>query len=312
MRQALRIEANVVFEDRIERLLGVVEAAEDQFAERALERRRGGVVARIDAFAQRHVLFDPAAETRGLRARILVGAVVRQVESLRVEREQAGERRLERRRVELRRRRRRDQAAGEAFHRRIAETQGIAGEDTAAGRVVNAEMMTRVAGRVDEQQLALTELAVLAIVDDLDPLFVDRLDGAVEAAKRGLAVNRDGARDEPRRVDHVARAARMDQQRRLVEAPHHRAGAAGMVEVHVGRDYVSDLLRFDVEFGERRRDVGKRVGRAGLDQRGFAVGDEQVNRRDLRFDVAGVDAVDAVGDGGVIRHLRRATSAARR
>ena len=72
------------------------------------------------------------------------------------------------------------------------------------------------------------------------------------------------------------------------------AGAARVVEVHVGQEQVIDLLARDTEFVQRREQPwGSRRG-AGIHERGPAVVHDEVTRGQARADVVGIDQVHAI------------------
>jgi hypothetical protein len=87
-----------------------------------------------------------------------------------------------------------------------------------------------VAGRVEEAERPAAELEREAVggLDHARP--VDRNERAVVAAHDLVAVDLRRPRPEPARVDHVARAAGVDDELRVRQQPHHLARAAGMVE----------------------------------------------------------------------------------
>ena len=76
-------------------------------------------------------------------------------------------------------------------------------------QVHDAVMVHRVARRVDQLEGSRAVRDALAVGRDDDARFVDRDDLAVELAIALLAVDRDRARDQPRRLGKVLRAARV-------------------------------------------------------------------------------------------------------
>ena len=55
-----------------------------------------------------------------------------------------------------------------------------------------------------------------------------------------LAIDRDGARDQPGRVAHVGGAARMDRQARLGQVLEQQARTPGVIQVHMGEHHPFD------------------------------------------------------------------------
>ncbi|MET0917307.1 MAG: hypothetical protein ABWY07_02630, partial [Burkholderiales bacterium] len=74
----------------------------------------------------------------------------------------------------------------------------------------------------------------------------------------------------------------------------HRAGAAGRVEVHMRVDQISYALRADPFGPERAKDLGHRTAGADVDQRSVCALAQQVDRREHRAFVSGIDGADAV------------------
>ena len=110
------------------------------------------------------------------------------------------------------------------------------------------------------------------------------------------AVDARRASDETRRIDEVARAARMDDEPRVRQVLHQQARAAGMVEMDVGRDDVVDRVDADAGASERREQARDGVVGARVDEGGAAALDDQVGRVEERAMKAGVDDADAVAD----------------
>ena len=99
------------------------------------------------------------------------------------------------------------------------------------------------------------------------------------------------------RIDEVARAARMRDQPRPRQLLHQQADAAGVVEVHVGRDHVVDRVGRQAGGVERGEQARHRMVGAGIDEGGAAAFDDQVGGVEERPMKAGVDDVDAVAEG---------------
>ena len=81
----------------------------------------------------------------------------------------------------------------------------------------------------------------------------------------------------------------MHDQARIREGRHHRAGAAGMVEVDVREQHVIDAFRCQAQRGERFLRARQAGVAAGVDEGGAAVIDDQVDGGQLVAHIAGVE-----------------------
>jgi hypothetical protein len=129
------------------------------------------------------------------------------------------------------------------------------------------------------------------------PLRGHRHDVAEQPGHLAGAVDLPGTGDQPRRIDQVARAAWVHDQPGPGTGRHQRPGAPAVIEVDVGRHHVIDVVGRQPELPERLE--GARCGEAGpgVDERGAAILDDQVEGIECRADVAGIDAGDAVVKG---------------
>ena len=71
-----------------------------------------------------------------------------------------------------------------------------------------------------------------------------------------------------------------------------------MIEMDMGQHHPVDRLRCHPETGERRQHPRYRRVAAGVDDGGTATVDDQMDGRELRPAVAGIDRMDAVRMGG--------------
>ena len=99
-----------------------------------------------------------------------------------------------------------------------------------------------------------------------------------------------------RRIDHVALATRMNDQGRARQLAHQRAGAAGMVEVHMRRDHELDGRARQAQRLERGQMARQREVGAGVDEGGAPAVDDEKRRVEARAMEAGVDGEDAVAE----------------
>ena len=98
------------------------------------------------------------------------------------------------------------------------------------------------------------------------------------------------------RVDHVARAARVHHHARPRQRGGQRADAAGVVQVHVGRDDAVDGVAREAQRVQRRQQARHREVRAGVDEGGAAVREQQVGGVEVVALEAGVDGEDVVAE----------------
>ncbi len=99
------------------------------------------------------------------------------------------------------------------------------------------------AGRVDEAELTAREVEGLAVIGGDDARLWYRLERAKVSGKGVLAVDCGRASGEFGWIDEVRRALGVGHQGRVRASGHERAGAAGMVQMHMGGDHIVHVLR---------------------------------------------------------------------
>ncbi len=164
--------------------------------------------------------------------------------------------------------------------------------------------MLRVPAQVHRFQAPAADFEGFTVFQRTHPLGRCRNDFPVECAEALLSVDADGAGGQPAGVDEVTRAAGMDEQLRLWELAQVEPGGAGVVQVHVCRHHVAQLVALDAELGEGRQQVGKAVRRSRLDEGVFTVALDQVETGHPGGHVAGIDAGDAAGETPIGRRHR--------
>ena len=108
-------------------------------------------------------------------------------------------------------------------------------------RIVHDEVVLRVAGSVEHPQHPAAQVDLEPVRRLHDPRRRDGRDVAVQLPEARLAVDLGGAGDELRRIDEVAGAARVGDERRARQRLHELPRAAGVIEVHVRHDDVRDV-----------------------------------------------------------------------
>ena len=160
----------------------------------------------------------------------------------------------------------------------VRKAERVAGEKVAGTRIPHDHVMAGVARRVEKKQIpgAPAQGRPLRSLDHAPGRHGQDL--AVHAPRRFLAVDRHGGHDQPRGIDHVARAPRVHREARVRAAGHQLPGAAGVVEVHMREHHVVDALRRHallLQGGEHPRH-GRRGG--GVDDDRAPVLDHDVER----------------------------------
>ena len=82
----------------------------------------------------------------------------------------------------------------------------------------------------------------MAVVGDVNSLLVNWQNVAVNLAGLLLAIDRFGARDEFRRIDHVANTAWMNDAAGRWQLPHKKPGTASMIKVYVRQEDVVNVV----------------------------------------------------------------------
>lgn len=176
---------------------------------------------------------------------------------------------------------------------RYESPEGVARENAAALAVDDADVVPRVPRRIEAQQLAAGEVEAQFVRRFDDARGVDRQHLAVQAAHFGRAIDGGGAGHQLGGIGHVPRAARVHHEAGVGEGAHHRAGAAGVVEMDVRQDHVIDALRRQIERGQRPLDRAQRFVVAGIDDRGAAFSDDRWEwLPQRRTNVAGIEGID--------------------
>ncbi len=225
-------------------------------------------------------------------------AVVGQVHRLRAIAQHALDRGLHRFRVELHRRRgREDEGPLRAVQLAVGNAEGIAGEPAAAACIPHAVMVQCVARGVQQHQLAAGQVDTVAVLGHHHTMFGNGLDTTIAARDFLGTVHRRGTGNQPGRVDHVRRTARVQHCLCVGQLLHQQAGAAGVVQVHVREQQPVHRVNGQTRVGQRLQHRRHRQAGATVDERGAVVFNDQIGRVEVGTLEAGIDGVDAgVGD----------------
>ena len=246
-------------------------------------------------FGQRHHLVDLALQQGTQAGHFGHAAVVREVHAGRVVREHAVDRCVQRRRVELNgRRRRQDEGALLGVQFAVAQAEGVAGEPAARLRVPDAVVVPGVARGVGEVQRPAGQVQRHAVVRGVHAVRGHGHQFAVGAFHLRLAIDREGALPQRRRVDHVPDTARMHPQQCVRQCLHQQAAAAGVVQVHMGGDDPVDRVARQAQGLKRRQQPRHGEVGATVDEGGPPFMHQQVGGVEAVAVKAGVHGVDAV------------------
>src|SRR3569833_3063898 len=117
-----------------------------------------------------------------------------------------------------------------------------------------------------ELELTRTETITLAVLCDINALCRNGRELAVEHFEPLLAINDFRAGDELVGIDHMRRATRMQNSASIRERAYELAGAACMIQVHVGQEDVVHGGARDPETIERGEQIGNREIRPHIDE----------------------------------------------
>ena len=155
-------------------------------------------------------------------------------------------------------------------------------------------MVPGVPRRVDEFELATPKAQAQAIPRLDHARFVDRRDLSVHAHQRFGAVDGFGAGDQFRRIDHVPRTPRVHHHLRFGQGAHQHAGTAGVVQVHMGGQYVAHPLRGDAARLQQRKQARHTMRGTRFDEGVLAVALDQIAAGQPAPLLEGVDAQNSM------------------
>ena len=214
---------------------------------------------------------------------------------LRPEQQHARDRTLQRHRIELdRRRRRQDEGASFGIELAIGKAEGVAGKERSAARVPDRKMVARMAGGVEATQHTPAKIEH-GFVAHLEYAFGrNRHQFAIRPLYLVGAVDRRRAGHQARRIDHVWCATRMHGKPRIGQLTHDLPGPAGVVEMDVGDDHEvhrRDIDLLGLQFVEQGRN---RIIGTDIDEGGTAIFDDQMTGIEMGTMETRVDGADAV------------------
>ena len=101
-------------------------------------------------------------------------------------------------------------------------------------------MMSRVAWGIEKDQSSAIKVQFETILRYLDTVGIDSSKPTKHLAKFFFTIDRERARFQFRRVDHMTGTAGMDDQACVGELLHQAAGATGMIEMDMGWHDIGD------------------------------------------------------------------------
>ena len=123
-----------------------------------------------------------------------------------------------------------------AINLAVGKAEGIPGKDVPRARIVYADVVSRVPGRIEKAQFAAVEFYAV-IVRRLDDAFIgDRDHHAVHAQRLLLSVHPYCSFHQPARVRNVAGTPGVYREFCVRQPGHQQSGAPGMIQVDVGED----------------------------------------------------------------------------
>ncbi|MNM41671.1 hypothetical protein D3C81_524940 [compost metagenome] len=153
------------------------------------------------------------------------------------------------------------------------------------------------AWRMQQHQFAARQIDALTVVSHHHTLLGNRFDATIAARDFLGAIDGGGTGDQPGRIDHVRRAARMQHRTRIRQLLHQQASAAGMIQVHVGQQQPVHRLHAQPVVGQGLQHRRHRQAGTAVDERGTTIFDDQVGGIEIGPLETGIDGVDA-GIGG--------------
>ncbi|MNM76312.1 hypothetical protein D3C81_881330 [compost metagenome] len=157
--------------------------------------------------------------------------------------------------------------------------------------------MTRVPRGVDAQQFTSGQQNAMTILGHHHTLGRHRHDLSVTARDFRFAVHRSGAGNQPGRVDHVLRAARVHHQPGVGQLLHQRTGAACMIQMHMGNDQPINIRRLQTRLPYAGQQVGQRMAGTAVDEGAASVLHDEIGRIEMIALERGIDGVDAMRNG---------------
>ena len=182
-------------------------------------------------------------------------------------------------------------------HVRQMDPHGVSGEDRAAARVLEGDVMGGMARGVEHLQGPAAQVDLVPVDDGAQALRRHGVHGAEERPEPLLAVDPARAGHQLGRVCQMRGAPLLDPYRGPGEVAGQRADPARMVEVDVGEHDVGQVLRPEVELGQAGQHRVDRGGGPGLDQRGLVPVQQVAGGHRGSPTHPGVDARDAVRGG---------------
>ena len=135
-----------------------------------------------------------------------------------------------------------------------------------------------------------------------DSLRRDRNDLTINPADVFRTVNLRHAGDQPGRFGHVPRAPRMHNEPCIRKFRHHAARATGMIEMNMGQDDVVDSAVIQPKPAQCGERVWQGIVAAGVNECNPAVLDHQMNRRQNRPHIAGIEGNNSVAVISPVEH----------
>ena len=173
------------------------------------------------------------------------------------------------------------------------DADGVAHEHASGLAVHEAHQVLGVAGRVEHVEVPTgAEVDAVTLVDGFQPVLGHRGHGAPQLLHALLAVHAGGAVPEAIRRTEVSRPLGMHEDGGGGEVLGQAAGAAAVVEVHVGHDDVGQVVRPHTLLLESSDHAVEAGLRPRLDERGTGAGEEVARQLMLLVVHQRIDCLD--------------------
>src|SRR5690606_29619418 len=149
----------------------------------------------------------------------------------------------------------------------VADARRVAGEQASACRIVDAEMVRRMARRIQESEGTLrSDLQRIPIALHDQPVFRD---GHHRIKQRVKLVLVDGPRprDEPRRIRQMAGSPGMNHRLGPGTALEQKPRTSGMIQMDMGDDHIPDIGGIQAQFHQSLQNARNGRTRTGIHQR---------------------------------------------
>src|SRR5690606_13504340 len=252
----------------------------------------------------RHLRVDQAMQVAGDAPDSGHSAVMPQIEGFRTQRDDAVDGGMQRVGIELGRHGGREhEAAAVAVELAVGHAKGVTHEAGVRLLVPQRDVVTGVPGRIEHAEEASAQFDAQAVLTGDDPFGCDRHRLAIQLEHALGAIDLGIGAPQPRRINQMAHAARMDQHTSVRAGLHQGPRARSVIEMDMSQDEPIDLRRFDRRFTQGGQHPRHRRSGTRIDDRGTASMDHDMNGGQALPTVACIDRKNPVRVRGYVLHL---------